>query len=266
MLPRFALTLLLTLCAHAAELDDALLAAARKGDLAQVQSLLASGASVEAKTRYQTTPLYFAARNGHFPVVELLLAKGANPNITDTFYKMHILVAAAEKGGIPVLKALLAAGSTPPPNFLPMAAAEAAPDILAFLIEALKPSPDTLSAALQTARVSKNEANAAILLKAGAKTPELKFVTLPPESLARFAGSYSNDMAGVFTFAVRDGKLAGGPPGQSLALEALDESTFVPTAAPTARLVFSPGPGPAAGFTLTNSGQTLTFKRTESKP
>lgn len=252
--------------AQAADLNEALLAAARKGDLEEVKRLVAEGANLEAQSRYATTPLYFAARNGHVPVVEFLLAKGANPNVTDTFYKMHLLAAATEKGGVPVIKALLAAGATPPPNLLPMAAAQAPPEALRFLIDALKPPPDALTAALQTATMRKNEANAAVLRESGAKAPELKTVTLPPETLARYTGSYTNDAGGIFNFTVKDGKLTGGPPDQPLVLDALDERTFAPTAVPTARIVFNEGAGPATGFTLTNMGQNVVFKRTGSKP
>lgn len=249
-----------------AGLGEDLLAAARRGDLEQVKQLIEKGASVEAATRYATTPLYFAARNGHLPVVEYLLAKGANPNVTDSFYKMHILAAAAEKGGVPVLKALLDAGAKPPPNLLMMAAMQASPEVLRFLIEVTKPAPEALSNLLQLALQNNKEANAKVLREAGAKAPELKPVTLPAAILARYAGSYLNSAAGLFTFAVTDGKLAGGPAGQTLVFEALDERTFYPSAMPAARLVFAPGSGPAPGFTLTNMGQTLEFKRTETQP
>jgi ankyrin repeat protein len=258
--------LVLAAPASGAGLDDDLLAAARRGDLEQVKQLIEKGANIEAATRYATTPLYFAARNGHLPVVEYLLAKGANPNVTDTFYKMHILAAAAEKSGAPVLKALLDAGAKPPPNLLMMAALQGSPEVLRFLVEATKPAPEALSNLLQMALQNNKEANAQVLREAGAKAPELKPVALPAAILARYAGSYSSAAAGPFTFTVQDGKLTGGPAGQTLVFEALDERTFYPSAMPAARLVFPPGSGPAPGFTLANMGQTLEFKRTETQP
>ncbi len=250
----------------AADLDAALLAAARKGDLAEVKKLVGEGANIEAATRYATTPLYFAAKNGHAPVVEFLLSKGAKADVTDTFYKMHILLAAAEKGGAPVMKALLEAGATTPPTLLPGVAAQGDAAVLRLLIGELKPDAEALTAALQMAMAAKNEANAAVLREAGAKAPEMKTVTLPAETLGRYTGSYSNEAAGVFTFVITEGRLTGGPAGQSLELDAIDGRTFVPKLAPTAKIQFDAGTGPAAGFTLTNSGQTLVFKRTETKP
>jgi ankyrin repeat protein len=245
----------------AAPSGEALLAAARNGNAAEVERLLKEGAEVDTRTRYATTPLYFAARNGHLDVVKLLLAKGADPNVTDTFYKMHVLAAAAEKGGVPVMKALLEAGAKPPPNLLMMAAIQASPDAVRFLIDATKPTPEALSNILQMALQNKREDNAKVLREAGAALPEVKTVSLPPETLARIAASYSNEQAGVFEFTVKDGKLTGGSGGQSLVFEAIDERTFFPVAAPTARLVFTIENNQATGFTLTNAGQTLVFKR-----
>src|SRR5688572_23791761 len=60
--------------------------AARAGDLARVNAALAKGANIDAKTRYGVTALMFAADKGHTEVVRLLLEKGADTNIQDTFY------------------------------------------------------------------------------------------------------------------------------------------------------------------------------------
>ncbi|HEY6401935.1 MAG TPA: ankyrin repeat domain-containing protein [Blastocatellia bacterium] len=45
--------------------NDDLIAAAKRGDSAAVKALLAKGADVNAKTRYNQTPLMFAAEKGH---------------------------------------------------------------------------------------------------------------------------------------------------------------------------------------------------------
>lgn len=87
-------TALLTLAASlmlSAAIDDDLLDAARKGDLASVKALVGKGAAIEAKTPYGQTPLYLAAMSGHADVVEFLLDKGASTNVRDTFYKAPML-------------------------------------------------------------------------------------------------------------------------------------------------------------------------------
>ncbi len=58
--------------------------AAEEGDIEQVQSLLASGADVNARTTGDWTPLHFAVGKGHGEIVALLLHHGAALNARDT--------------------------------------------------------------------------------------------------------------------------------------------------------------------------------------
>ena len=55
--------------------SSALLWAAKHGQEATAQILLAQGANIEATTDHGWTPLLLAATNGHGPVVKLLLAE-----------------------------------------------------------------------------------------------------------------------------------------------------------------------------------------------
>src|ERR1700752_420748 len=68
-------------------LNDQLYEAVRKGDLATVTSLLDNGADVNAKFRYGATALFKAAERGHADIVKLLLARGADATVRDTFYQ-----------------------------------------------------------------------------------------------------------------------------------------------------------------------------------
>src|SRR5580700_4833259 len=67
---------------RADDLTDDLLAATRKGDLAQVKALLDKGASVNSKSPYGQTPLFFACDRGYVDIVKLLLDRGAEVNHT----------------------------------------------------------------------------------------------------------------------------------------------------------------------------------------
>jgi cytochrome c len=106
------LALLVALEAAAAELHDA----ARRGDLAAVERLLAAGAQVEATDGGGATPLYLAASEGHAAVVGRLLAAGANPRrpvpgpFGSTGTPLH---AATRNGHLGVVRALLEAGVDP---------------------------------------------------------------------------------------------------------------------------------------------------------
>ncbi len=66
---------------------DALWEAARKGDAAAVATLLEQGVDVNTPFRYGATALSYACDRGHLDVVRVLLKRGANPNVADTFYK-----------------------------------------------------------------------------------------------------------------------------------------------------------------------------------
>lgn len=64
-------------------LSDALYAAARNGHGPVVEYLLARGARVDAKGVFGATALHWAAFNGHASTVELLISRGANLTLKD---------------------------------------------------------------------------------------------------------------------------------------------------------------------------------------
>ena len=65
------------------QLDNALLENAYKGNLADVEILVAKGAAVNLQDKKGRTPTILAASNGHTEVVEFLIAHGANVNARD---------------------------------------------------------------------------------------------------------------------------------------------------------------------------------------
>jgi len=85
---------------------------AEKGDVDAVSSALASGRN--ARSRALATALCRSANHGHLPVVELLLASGARPNLLrQGDPTMTALVAAVHARAIGVIEALLRAGADP---------------------------------------------------------------------------------------------------------------------------------------------------------
>src|SRR5687768_12539581 len=66
--------------------NEALFEAARAGDTAGIAAALDRGADVNAKARYDVTPLIFAAGGGKLEAVRLLVARGADVNSQDSFY------------------------------------------------------------------------------------------------------------------------------------------------------------------------------------
>ena len=66
--------------------SEALLDAARAGDLAGVRRSLDAGAGVNTANKYGVSALGFAAERGHFAIVRLLVGLGADVNAADSFY------------------------------------------------------------------------------------------------------------------------------------------------------------------------------------
>jgi ankyrin repeat protein len=73
--------------AGAEDLNEELLAAARRSDVAAVKALLAKGADANAKSSYDVTAISFAADRGSLEIVQTLLEHGADVNAKDNFYK-----------------------------------------------------------------------------------------------------------------------------------------------------------------------------------
>ncbi len=89
-----------------------LVTAALKGDLDEVNSLLAAGASADEKDGFGSTALIAAASYGHVAIVETLARRVRNLSDVDTFGN-SALSAAASRGHDRVVQALINAGVNP---------------------------------------------------------------------------------------------------------------------------------------------------------
>ena len=111
------LLLLLSLAVSARPLAAAppLVDAAKAGDLAAVERLLAAGADPDQHDRHRNTALIFAARDGHLEVARALVAAGASVNWVDG-EQVTPLILAAHKNHPDVARLLLEAGADPAPR------------------------------------------------------------------------------------------------------------------------------------------------------
>jgi uncharacterized protein len=89
-----------------------LLAAAARGDAAEIRTLTASGANADVRDGYQRTPLHVAAFNRHHEAMRALLAAGANPNALERD-RYDIVTIAAVANDVPTLEVALALGTSP---------------------------------------------------------------------------------------------------------------------------------------------------------
>eukprot|EP00291_Cryptomonas_curvata_P025964 CAMPEP_0172165038 /NCGR_PEP_ID=MMETSP1050-20130122/8191_1 /TAXON_ID=233186 /ORGANISM="Cryptomonas curvata, Strain CCAP979/52" /LENGTH=112 /DNA_ID=CAMNT_0012835467 /DNA_START=30 /DNA_END=365 /DNA_ORIENTATION=+ len=78
--------------------------AAFKGDVPNMQKLVAKGASVNQHDQYDRTPLHFAAFNGHTNAVRWLITQKADVNVAGMVNGFTPLFAACENNDLDVAK------------------------------------------------------------------------------------------------------------------------------------------------------------------
>jgi hypothetical protein len=259
------------IAALAQNVNDDLIAAAKRGDAESVKALLAKGADANAKTRYNQTPLMFAAEKGHLEIVKILIEAGADVNTMDTFYKFFTaLYGAASKGHAEVVKLLLEKGARSKDQALIIGAQEGQASIVKVALDMGGLAQGTLDSALSSVDEAKNKEIAEMLKKAGAKPVEKK--DLKPEvkvdeaTLQKYAGTYRIDEARQYTFIARDGKLGGWDVRQySFPLTAIDKNVFRLGASDDRTLTFNEEDGKVVSVTLAQSGFKQIYNRAEGK-
>ncbi len=84
--------------------------AAHRGDLATAEALIGAGADVDAANALDATPLWLASQNGDARLVARLLAAGADANVSLKMGETP-LMSAARSGNVDTVELLLAAGA-----------------------------------------------------------------------------------------------------------------------------------------------------------
>jgi len=195
--------------------NEALWQAARDGDTAGITAALAKGADVNAKSRYDVTPLIFAAGSGRLEAVKLLIARGADVNAQDTFYRARAAEMAITNGFADVAVYLLQNGA----------------DGDGLLAMGVQTNNEAVVKAAVSGKVSRqalqNALTAATNMKREAFAPLIKAALdkLPPETapafsvnaavLPKYAGNYRDAASGLtMTVSVQNGALMGQVQGQ----------------------------------------------------
>src|SRR5258707_1044029 len=88
--------------------SDSLVEAARRGDVVAARALLQSQVDVNGASVDGTTALHWAAQLGDLDMVNLLLRRGATPNVENR-YGVTPLRGACVRGSVAVVEALLKA-------------------------------------------------------------------------------------------------------------------------------------------------------------
>ncbi|NOU16424.1 MAG: PQQ-binding-like beta-propeller repeat protein [Bacteroidales bacterium] len=194
------LVFLFTTNLYAQDQNEIFWKAAKNNDTKTLKELLDKGIDVNVKTPYGATALMFATDKGNLEVVNLLLERGANPNIKDSFYGYSSFLWALIKNNVEIIKSMINHGadiSTDEPliyavygelpevvklliekgaagvdNALLTAIRNGNSKIVSQILQITKLSDASLSKALVSATASKNESIIASLTQVGAKLPE----------------------------------------------------------------------------------------------
>jgi hypothetical protein len=247
------------------ELNDKFWEAVRRGDLAATTALLDQGADVNAKFRYGTTALFKAAERGHVEIVKLLLTRGADASVKDTFYGATALSWALNGDHLDVVEVLLQKDPDGVGDVLMTGVRAGKPALVKMALATGNVKADALTPALIIATDDKDKAEIVELLKkAGAVPPPV----VDAATLQSYVGKYKDATGLEVVITLTDGKLSALPTGQrSFVLMAIDNSTFRPIAAEGIVITFKPDAGNTVAMELKRGTENTHLKRVvEVKP
>lgn len=243
------------------ELNDQFWEAVRKGDAATVTTLLDKGVDVNAKFRYGQTALFKAAERGHTEIVKLLLARGADVTVKDTFYGATAMTWALSNKHIGAVSALLEKDASSVNEVLMTGTREGNSELVKAALDRGGAKPETLSAALASALNDKDKAGIAEMLKKAGATPPLE---LDAATLQSYTGKYKGEQGPDIVFSLKEGKLFAQATGQQpLAMMAIDKVTLRPIAFDGIIVTFNVEGDKVPGFTLKQGPATIVYKRVE---
>ena len=244
-----------------AALNEELLVAARKSNVEQVKTLLAKGADIDAKSPYGATPLFFACDRGNDVIVKILLEKGANPNVQDTFYKATPLGWASGKNNPEVIRLLVEHGAKEIEVAMGFAVNGNHATLAKTALDKGKFPQEKLDKFLANA-LRKNSKDIADLLKAaGAK--ELAAFAVSADKLKWYEGKFKNDNLTMMIM-LKDGKLIGSANGSDLTLVPVKEHVFEAVEQEGMSLTFTVEADKVISTTLKNGTFQAVLKKEEA--
>lgn len=214
-----------SVCAQTANLDEELLAATRKSDVAGVKALLAKGANVNAKTAHGATPIFYACDRGNAEVVKILLDAGAEIYIQDPLFKTTPLMFAILRDHAEIVTLLLEKMPGNRESAMTQAVRWDRVKTAGALLGGESFKPEFLNYWLTLAETNHSAEMIESLKKAGAKPKPKPEFKIEPEKLKLYEGAFENEKL-TASFKVKDGKLIGIVNGFVMTMKPVEEHTF----------------------------------------
>jgi ankyrin repeat protein len=242
-------------------LNDQLYEAVRKGDVAAVTAALDHGADVNAKFRYGTTALFKAAERGHTEVAKVLIDRGVDVKVKDTFYGATAITWAIDGKHVGIIRLILEKDAENIEDVLLAGTRQSNAEMVQAALDRGGLKPESLMVALALSSADEKNANITEMLKkAGAQPPS----QIDAAVLQSYAGKYKGDSGPEVTIMVKDGRLfVGGFTRDPQPLLAMDNTTFRPLNFGGITLTFNVEGGKVVSMNFKQQGQnTNVMKRT----
>jgi hypothetical protein len=259
----FILCLLSVALIPAADRNEQLWEAARRGDAKAVERLIAQGVGVDAKTHYGASALWLAASKGHGDVVKILLKHKADPNNMDIVWGSTPMAWAIAARKVDMVKMLLEAGADPDASFMD-AFATGDPKMIRAVLASARVKPETLGAALFFTPKDKTEITK-VLTEAGARP-------LPAASPGQlkewkvYEGEYETHNGMKLTVTVRDGQMTTNSAyGDQFVLKSVRPDVFRALGYKHIGILFNRDNAQVVRATRRRAGYELPFERPPSR-
>ena len=244
---------------------DALLDAARRGDLAAVRTALDTGIPVNAINKYGVSALGFAAERGHFAVVRLLVERGADVNAADTFYGSRPVEFALRGGHLDIAVYLLEHKAQGAVSVLNTAIRRRDANAVRVALATKQADAAALANANTVAAQAGDAAIAAMVKAAADATPAAapKIISLDRDLIRSYAGNYQSAATGaVVTLSIDGERLVLTADGQPpLTLNAIEDRRFISDESPELNVVLSGRGGIIERLSIVRGSSSVRYER-----
>jgi outer membrane protein assembly factor BamB len=244
---------------------DALLEAARTGDRARVVALLDSGVSVNAQSRYGVNAVGFAADRGHFEIVRLLVERGADVNVADSFYGSRPIDFALRGGHLDIALYLIERGSQGAVSVLNAGIRRKDISLVKAALATGQADGMALASAKALAAQSGDAAIAALVEAAAAEKPAVlpPVISVSGTLLRSYEGKYQNATTGAAVIVTFDGRsLTMTADGQSaLQLQPIEARRFRAENAPEVTVTFAGRGGIIERLSVARGSASVRYER-----